>query len=121
MVIDETLAEDPELVRAAASATLLAVEIGALEGELRASRERLVDAGHRERRRIERDLHDGAQQRLVALRVHLGLVGEKLGRADEQAMLDGLAPRSSRRSTSCATSRTGCIRRRWPTPGSGRP
>jgi signal transduction histidine kinase len=90
MVIDETLTEDPELVRAAASATLLAVENGALEGELRASRARIVEAGHAERRRIERDLHDGAQQRLVALRMHLALVGERLGRPHEQELLDGL-------------------------------
>ena len=79
MVVDATLTEDPELVRAAARATLLAVENGALEGELRASRARIVEAGHAERRRIERDLHDGAQQRLVALRIHLELVGEQLG------------------------------------------
>jgi signal transduction histidine kinase len=90
MVIDETLTEDPELVRAAASATLLAVENGALEGELRASRARIVEAGHAERRRIERDLHDGAQQRLVGLRMHLALVGEKLGPPQQQEMLDGL-------------------------------
>jgi signal transduction histidine kinase len=90
MVIDETLMEDPELVRAATSATLLAVENGALEGELRASRARIVEAGHAERRRMERDLHDGAQQRLVALRMHLGLVGEKLGRRHEQELLDSL-------------------------------
>ena len=83
MTIDETLTEDPELVRAAATATLLAVENGALEGELRASRARIVAAGHAERRRIERDLHDGAQQRLVALRMHLSLVGEKLGGSRE--------------------------------------
>jgi signal transduction histidine kinase len=90
MVIDETLTEDPELVRAAASATLLAVENGALEGELRASRARIVEAEHAERRRIERDLHDGAQQRLVALRMHLALVGEKLGPPQQQQMLDSL-------------------------------
>jgi signal transduction histidine kinase len=90
MVIDETLTEDPELVAAAASATLLAVENGALEGELQASRARILEAGHAERRRIERDLHDSAQQRLVALRIHLALVGEQLDRAQERAMLDDL-------------------------------
>jgi signal transduction histidine kinase len=90
MVVDETLTEDPELLRAAASATLLAVENGALEGELRASRARIVEAGDAERRRIERDLHDGAQQRLVALRMRLTLVGEQLGDGGEQAMLESL-------------------------------
>ena len=90
MVIDETLAEDPELVRAAASATLLAVENGDLEGELRASRARILEAGNTERRRIERDLHDSTQQRLVALRVHLTLASEQLDGSEEQAMLERL-------------------------------
>jgi signal transduction histidine kinase len=90
MVIDETLAEDPELIQAAASTTLLAVENGSLEGELRASRARILEAGHAERRRIERDLHDSAQQRLVALRIHLSLVGEQLDSSDERAMLEAL-------------------------------
>ena len=89
MVIDETLAEDPELVRAAASATLVAVQNGALEGELRASQERVLKAGAAERRRIERDLHDSAQQRLVALRIHLTLAGERLGGPEGRAMLEG--------------------------------
>ena len=44
--------------------------------ELREASARLSSAVERERRRIERDLHDGAQQRLVALRVRLGLVRE---------------------------------------------
>ncbi len=42
--------------------------------ELRASRQRLVSAGDEARRRLERNLHDGAQQQLVALKVRLGLV-----------------------------------------------
>src|SRR5438128_10188183 len=41
--------------------------------DLRASRQRLVTAQDEERRRLERDLHDGAQQHLVALRIKLGL------------------------------------------------
>ena len=51
--------------------------------ELRESRQRLVTAQDAERRRIERDLHDGAQQQLVALKVHLGLAGHVA--AEEQA------------------------------------
>jgi signal transduction histidine kinase len=90
MVIDETLAEDPELVRAAASATLLAVETGDLEGELRASRERILEAGNAERRRIERDLHDSAQQRLVALRIHLAIAAEGLDPSDSAGLFEGL-------------------------------
>ena len=75
---DVALAENPELVDAAASATLLAVETGRLEGELRASQARALAAADAERRRIGRDLHDTAQQRLLALRVHLSLAGERL-------------------------------------------
>ena len=83
MVTDEVLVEDPELVRAATTATLLAVEHGHLEGELLASRARVVEAGDEARRRLERDLHDSAQQRLVALRVHLELAGERRDVAGE--------------------------------------
>jgi signal transduction histidine kinase len=90
MIIDGALAEDPELVRAAASATLLAVENGHLEGELRASRARILEAGHAERRRIERDLHDSAQQRLVALRIHLSLTSEQVERVQERELLERL-------------------------------
>jgi signal transduction histidine kinase len=90
MVVDETLTQDPELVRAAASATLLAVENGALEGELRESRARILEAGHEARRRIERDLHDSAQQRLIALRIHLTLAGERLEGEPERAELERL-------------------------------
>lgn len=50
-------------------------ELGAQLREVRASRARLMDAFELERRRIERDLHDGAQQRLVSLSVQLGLAG----------------------------------------------
>jgi signal transduction histidine kinase len=47
-------------------------DLAARVSELEASRERVVDAAEAERRRIERDLHDGAQQRLVALAMELG-------------------------------------------------
>jgi signal transduction histidine kinase len=86
---DEALAENPELVDAAASATLLAVETGRLEGELRASQARALAAAAAERRRIGRDLHDSAQQRLVALRVHLSLAGEQL-QPEEQPLVEQL-------------------------------
>ena len=91
MVIDETLAEDPELVRAAASATLLAVENGDLEGELRASRARILEAGHAERRRIERDLHDSTQQRLdLAAAPPRRSRASRSTDAEERAMLERL-------------------------------
>lgn len=61
-----------------------------LEGELIASRQRILEAGYAERRRIERDLHDSAQQRLVALRIHLALAGERLVRPEDRTMLERL-------------------------------
>ena len=90
MVVDESLTQDPELVQAASTATLIAVENGSLEGELRASRARTAEAGHAERRRIERDLHDSAQQRLVALGIHLELERQKLKHEDEREALERL-------------------------------
>jgi signal transduction histidine kinase len=80
IVHDEALGEERDLVRAvggAASLTLenerLAAELRARIEELRASRARIVSAADEERRRLERDLHDGAQQRLVALVLNLRL------------------------------------------------
>ena len=59
----------------------LASEREALSRSVQASRMRIVMAADEERRRLERDLHDGAQQRLVALAAHLGLAA---GRAQER-------------------------------------
>jgi signal transduction histidine kinase len=80
IVHDPALDDSQDLVRGAGAAVALALENERLDAELRArveelraSRERLVRAGLDERRRIERDLHDGAQQRLVSLRLALGL------------------------------------------------
>jgi signal transduction histidine kinase len=56
----------------------LDAELQARLDELRESRARIVEAGYAERRRVERDLHDGAQQRLVALALELQLVRSKL-------------------------------------------
>ena len=72
--------EDPGLVAAAGSAARLALENERLQAEVRASleevrasRSRIVQAADSERRRLERDIHDGAQQRLVSLGLALGL------------------------------------------------
>jgi signal transduction histidine kinase len=58
--------------------------------ELRARREQLVEVVEAERRRIERDLHDGAQQRLVALAMNLGMAKDKFDKdpASARALLD---------------------------------
>jgi signal transduction histidine kinase len=93
IVHDAALDSDPELVATAGQALLLVLEKGRLlteldstTAELRASRARIVAAGDAERRRFERDLHDGAQQHLVALRIRVGLVSE-LAEADPQVAL----------------------------------
>jgi PAS domain S-box-containing protein len=57
------------------------------EEELRASRARIVEAADFERRRLERNLHDGAQQRLVTLSLTLRLVETRLGRDSDAARL----------------------------------
>ena len=84
LIHDAALCESPELLRDAAAAAALALENARLEVELRArlealraSRARLVEAGDAERRRLGRDLHDGAQQRLVALMIELQLARER--------------------------------------------
>jgi signal transduction histidine kinase len=75
---DPVLGEDPDVLDAVSAAARLPLEIARLRvvvrGQLedvRASRARIVAAGDAERRRVERDIHDGAQQRLVALALTL--------------------------------------------------
>ncbi len=63
----------------------LSADLRARLDELRASRQRLVQAQDLERRRLERNLHDGAQQHLVALKVKLGLAEVLLGRDPAKA------------------------------------
>jgi signal transduction histidine kinase len=98
IIHDASLADEPGLVRAVAASAALALENERLEAELRArldelqtSRSRLVEVSMFERRRLERDLHDGAQQRLVALSLQLGLAKRRLEEGEEGAagaMLD---------------------------------
>jgi signal transduction histidine kinase len=77
---------EPDLVEAAGAAARLALHNARLQADVRAqlgkvqeSRRRIVTAGDEQRRRIERDLHDGAQQRLVALALELRLAQRELG------------------------------------------
>jgi signal transduction histidine kinase len=83
LVHDPALSEHPDFLRAAASIAIFATENVRLTARLRSSldeleqsRARIVAAADLERRRIERDLHDGAQQHLVALRIKLELAEE---------------------------------------------
>jgi signal transduction histidine kinase len=73
----------------------LHAEIGRQLVEVRASRARIVQAAEAERRRIERDLHDGAQQRLTSLSCAIGLAQAQLG-ADSNAALQATLVRASR-------------------------
>ncbi len=89
-IVDETLRSEPELLGAVANATQLAVEYGALEGELRSSRRAAEEAGETARQRMAQDLHDTAQQRLIALRIHLEMTRERMHLPEERAMFDEL-------------------------------
>jgi signal transduction histidine kinase len=96
IVHDAALSDQPELIDAAASYATMTLEHQALTAKVRASllelsesRARVVASADEERRRIERDLHDGAQQRLVALRIKLELT-EEIVRQDPQRGIERL-------------------------------
>jgi PAS domain S-box-containing protein len=83
LIHDPALAEAPVMTEVATGFARMALQNQRLETELRsslrelkASRSRIMSAADEERRRIERDLHDGAQQRLLALAIELELAGE---------------------------------------------
>ena len=86
---------------------------------LRRSRARVIEAADAERRRVGRDLHDGAQQRLLAVANLLKVAQRKLDarRAARRRPAPGPATSSARRRPSCATSRAGCTR--WRSPSAG--
>jgi signal transduction histidine kinase len=96
LLYDKSLQDEDELVAAVSAAADMALENGRLQAELRArlqelrgSRIRVIEAGQRERARLERDLHDGAQQRLVALSLELAVLRERLtGDPDASGRVD---------------------------------
>jgi signal transduction histidine kinase len=99
LVHDTALSENPAMLDAVSSAAGLALENERLLAELRAqldevkdSRARIVEASVSERRRLERNLHDGAQQRLVTLSLHLRMAQETLHDDPHaaEAMLEGV-------------------------------
>ena len=96
LVYDAALGDDPALVEAVSATVGLALENERLHAEVlarlddvRASRARIVQAGDAARRQVERDLHDGAQQRLVSLSLALGMARTKLG-PQRDAALEGI-------------------------------
>jgi len=85
LVYDASLDDDPELVEAVAATAAIALDDARLQAEsegrlaeLRASRERIVAASDAERRRLERNLHDGAQQRLVSVALQLRMIQSRI-------------------------------------------
>jgi signal transduction histidine kinase len=100
IVHDAALDTSSELVQAAAAASSLAIDNERLKADLRArvaelrvSRQRIVEAADEARRRIERDLHDGAQQQLLALALELRVLRSRINGDDTVALVDGLAQR----------------------------
>jgi signal transduction histidine kinase len=96
IIHDASLEATPELVEAAAAAASLALDNERLKAdlrarveELRASRVRIVEASNSARRQLERDLHDGAQQQLVAMAVELRLLRNRVGANPEATDLIG--------------------------------
>jgi signal transduction histidine kinase len=90
---DTALDDDPELVRAVAATARMTIENERLHAEVRAqleevraSRARIVEFGDAERRRVERNLHDGAQQRLVNLSLALGIARSQVGAGSEEGL-----------------------------------
>ena len=95
LVHDRSLLNEPELLAAVTAAAGIAIENAQLHVELRArleevrgSRARVIEEGQKERKRLERDLHDGAQQRLVALALNLKLLERRLADPEARAQLD---------------------------------
>jgi signal transduction histidine kinase len=98
LLYDPSLLEDAAFVVAAGAAARLALENARLHADLRAqlaevraSRARIVEAGDAERRRLERDLHDGAQQRLLGIRLALRLARGQVddgGRAVDDLLVE---------------------------------
>jgi signal transduction histidine kinase len=100
IVHDAALDTSPELVEAAAAASSLAIDNERLKADLRArvedlrvSRLRIVEAADEARRRIERDLHDGAQQQLLALALELRVLRSSISDPEAGPLVDGLAVR----------------------------
>jgi signal transduction histidine kinase len=97
IVTDPVLTDDANFVDAVIGAARLALQNEALQAEVRAqlaqlrgAAVRIVEAGETERRRIERNLHDGAQQRLLALSLSLASTRQRMGESDDEGVRDVL-------------------------------
>lgn len=95
LIHDPALSDERELLDGVSAAAAIALENGRLHAELQAgldevrgSRERVIEAEQKERKRLEQNLHDGAQQRLIALRLELARLGSHLVDAESRARID---------------------------------
>jgi signal transduction histidine kinase len=96
LIHDPSLEDEPELLDAVSAGAGIALENARLQADLRArvdelreSRARVIEAGQDERRRLERNLHDGAQQRLISLSLDLKRLEDQLGDdADARSEID---------------------------------
>jgi signal transduction histidine kinase len=97
LIHDPSLQDEPELLDAVTAAAAIALENARLHVELRArleglagSRARVIEAGQKERQQLERNLHDGAQQRLITLSLELRSLEGRLGEdPDARRQLEG--------------------------------
>ena len=109
MIHDPALDDQPELIRSVGAAARLAMENERLHAEVRAqleevkaSRARIVSAADQERRRLERDIHDGAQQRLVNLSLALRMAQDRLESGNDPAATAALREASEELKTALA-------------------
>jgi len=94
LVHDRALLDDPALLDSVCAAAGLALENQRLHAEVvarledvRTSRARIVEAGDAERQRVERNLHDGAQQRLVSLSMALRMARDRVGASGDPSLV----------------------------------
>jgi signal transduction histidine kinase len=88
LIHDPSLDVAPGVVEGLAATSLMLLENTRLLEELRASRARIVATAQRERLRLERNLHDGAQQRLMTLQIKVAQARERAGQGELGAELD---------------------------------
>ena len=90
LIHDPSLDTDSDVVQGLAASSLMLLENRRLVDELRASRSRLVETADHERRRLEQDLHDGAQQRLVTIQIKLRLARDEAYERNLDAQLEAI-------------------------------
>jgi signal transduction histidine kinase len=120
LIHDPMLDTDSALVEGLAASSLMMLENARLVAELQASRARVVQTAEQERRRLVRDLHDGAQQRLIAIQIQLRLVEERIDDRELAARLDAVGTQAQEaieelRALAHGTIRPCCSRSAWST------